>query len=94
MAYWREDIYAINGFDETIASYGYEDEDVQERLKRTGKKKLFVKFMCIEYHIWHPEHPTKKNLAETRKLIDKNNEMNLVRSPKGIDSHLNENNLK
>jgi len=94
MAYWRKDVLEINGFDETIASYGYEDEDVQERLKRIGKKKLFVKFMCIEYHVWHPEHPTKKNLAETRKLIDHNNKLNLIRSPKGIDSHLNENNLR
>ena len=94
MAYWRKDVQEINGFDETIASYGYEDEDVQERLKRIGKKKLFVKFMCIEYHVWHPEHSTKKNLAETRKLIDHNNELNLIRSPRGIDSHLNEDNLR
>lgn len=93
MSFWREDILAINGYDETITAYGYEDEDVQERLKRIGKKKLFVKFMCIEYHVWHPEHPTKKNLAETRKLIDHNNEINLIRSPRGIDSHLDENNL-
>lgn len=93
MSFWREDILAINGYDETITAYGYEDEDVQERLQRIGKKKLFIKFMCIEYHLWHVEHPTKKNLAETRKLIDHNNEINLIRSPKGIDSHLGEDNL-
>ena len=93
MSFWRDDIMAINGYDETIVAYGYEDEDVQERLKRIGKKKLFIKFMCIEYHVWHPEHPTKKNLAETRKLIDRNNEQNLVRSERGIEQHLNENNL-
>ncbi len=88
MAYWRDDILAINGFDEQIASYGYEDEDVQERLQRIGKKKLFVKFMCIQYHVWHPEHPTKKDLAETRKLIDRNNEQHLIRVERGIDHHL------
>ena len=88
MAYWRDDVLAINGYDEKIASYGYEDEDVQERLKRTGKVKLFVKFMCIEYHVWHPEHPTRKNLAETRKLIDRNNAEELIRVEHGIDRHL------
>ena len=93
MAYWLADIKAINGYDEQIKSYGYEDEDVQERLKRIGKRKKFIKFMCIEYHLYHSEHPTKKNLAETRKLIDKNNDIQLVRSTKGIDSHINENNL-
>ena len=63
MAYWLADIKAINGYDEQIKSYGYEDEDVQERLKRIGKRKKFIKFMCIEYHLYHSEHPTKKNLA-------------------------------
>jgi glycosyltransferase involved in cell wall biosynthesis len=93
MAFWREDILAINGYDENIKSYGYEDEDVQERLMRIGKKKKFVKFMCIEYHVWHPEHPTRKNLAETRKLIDHNNEIYLIRSEKGIEQHKDENNI-
>ena len=88
MSYWRDDIVAINGFDEKITAYGYEDEDVQERLKRNGKKKLFLKFMGIEYHIWHSEHPTKKNLAQTRKLIDANNEANLIRPKHGLDQHL------
>ena len=88
MAYWKDDIYEINGYDEVIASYGYEDEDVQERLKRIGRKKVFVKFMCIEYHVWHPEHPTKHDLAETRKLIDRNNELNVVRVEHGLDKHV------
>lgn len=94
MSFWRDDILAINGYDETITAYGYEDEDVQERLKRIGKKKIFIKFMCIEYHVWHPEHPTKKDLAQTRKLIDKNNEQNLIRSEKGIAQHFGENNFR
>lgn len=93
MSFWRDDIIAINGYDETIVAYGYEDEDVQERLKRMGKQKLFIKFMCIEYHVWHHEHPTKKNLAETRKLIDRNNDAGLIRSPHGISEHLSEDNL-
>ena len=88
MAYWKDDIYEINGYDEVIASYGYEDEDVQERLKRIGRKKVFVKFMCIEYHVWHPEHPTKHDLAQTRKLIDRNNELNVVRVEHGLDKHV------
>ena len=49
--------------------------------------------MCIQYHIWHPEHPSKNNLAETRKLIDRNNELDIIRSPHGIDLHMNENNI-
>ena len=88
MSYWRADVYAINGYDETIQSYGYEDEDLQNRLIRTGKRKRFIKFMCIEYHLYHDEHPTKKDLKETRKLIDKNNEEGLIWSPIGIAENL------
>ncbi len=91
MAFWREDIEAINGYDETIQAYGYEDEDVQERLIRLGRKKRFVKFMCIEYHVFHEEHPTKKDLKETRKLIDKNNDSGLIRVSPGISEHRSEN---
>lgn len=93
MSFWRDDIIEINGYDETFTQYGYEDEDVQERLKRLGRTKKFIKFMCIQYHIWHPEHPSKNNLAETRKLIDRNNELDIIRSPHGIDLHMNENNI-
>ena len=89
MSFWRDDVYQINGYDETIQSYGYEDEDLQNRLIRIGKKKRFIKFMCIEYHLYHDEDPTKKDLKETRKLIDKNNEMGLVRSPIGIAEKMN-----
>ena len=93
MSFWRDDIIEINGYDETFTQYGYEDEDVQERLKRLGRTKKFIKFMCIQYHIWHPEHPSKNTLAETRKLIDRNNELDIIRSPHGIDLHMNENNI-
>ena len=90
MSYWRADVLATNGYDETIQSYGYEDEDLQNRLIRTGKKKRFIKFMCIEFHLYHEEHPTKKNLKETRKLIDKNNDEGLIWSPVGIAEKIEE----
>lgn len=88
MSYWRDDIVQINGYDETFAQYGYEDEDVQNRLQRIGVQKRFIKFMCIEYHLYHEEHPTKHNLCEARKLIDQNNDVSLLRVEKGIDQYI------
>lgn len=93
MSFWHDDIVAINGYDEVFNVYGYEDEDLQNRLLRIGVKKVFIKFMCIEYHVFHPEHPTKRQLQETRKILDRNNEKSLVKSPQGIAEHLQENNL-
>lgn len=93
MSFWREDVERVNGYDEVFNVYGYEDEDLQNRLQRTGVNKVFIKFMCIEYHLYHPEHPTKRQLAETRKIIDRNNDNSLVVSEQGIAQHRQEHNL-
>lgn len=93
MSFWRQDILDINGYDEIFNVYGYEDEDLQNRLERIGKKKVFIKFMCIEYHVYHPEHPTKRNLSDTRKIIDRNNDASLIRPEHGISDHIHEHNL-
>jgi predicted glycosyltransferase involved in capsule biosynthesis len=54
MAFWKEDVYAVNGYDERIIGYGFEDIDLPARLRRLGIKKRLVKFKAIEYHLEHP----------------------------------------
>lgn len=53
MAFWKKDILQINGYDESIIGFGYEDNDLSTRLVRANVKRRFLKFKAIEYHLFH-----------------------------------------
>ncbi len=55
MSFWRNDIIAINGYDENFIGWGREDSDIAIRLMNNGGKKRFLKQRAIMYHIWHKE---------------------------------------
>lgn len=75
--HWRECIYfpiiyKINGFNEEFESPGVgEDSDLEWRFKKVGAKYISLKYILIEYHLWHKEsgiHNTNKNY----KIMEKN----------------------
>ncbi len=49
---WKEDIIAVNGFDERM-EYGAEDREVGERLKNNGIKFLQIRYSAICLHLHH-----------------------------------------
>lgn len=56
MAFWREDLLAVNGYNEVIKGWGREDSEIAYRLINRGLKKGFVKFGAVEYHLYHLEN--------------------------------------
>ena len=51
----REDLVAINGFDELYDGPGCgEDSDVQYRLSLNGVYGKSLRNLAIQYHVWHP----------------------------------------
>ena len=65
MSFWREDLYAVNGYDNEMVGYGSEDIDLPARLRRHGVRKRFIKFSAIEYHLYHKEEKSKKLINES-----------------------------
>ncbi len=58
----KNDLYAVNGFDEDYTSAGIgEDTDIEWRLKKIGIQLKKIKFHAIQYHLYHAE-----NYASTR----------------------------
>ena len=55
MAFWREDLMNVNGYNEDISGWGREDSEISFRLMNSGLKKRFIKFAALEYHLFHPE---------------------------------------
>lgn len=54
-SYYRSDMLAINGYDESYEGWGGEDTDFIVRLKLSGVRKLHLKFAGIACHLWHQE---------------------------------------
>lgn len=53
MAMWMGDLQDVNGFDQELVGYGYEDFDLFNRLFNIGLKRKYAKFQAIEYHLYH-----------------------------------------
>jgi glycosyltransferase involved in cell wall biosynthesis len=54
MAFWKSDLYLVNGYDESFIGWGREDSDICIRLINAGVKKKFIKFCAVQYHLHHP----------------------------------------
>jgi glycosyltransferase involved in cell wall biosynthesis len=68
MAIWREDLVAINGFDEAYIGWGGEDSDIGSRLYHLGRPRKFVYGRAIVYHLNHPPLSRDKFENNTARL--------------------------
>lgn len=69
MSFWREDLIAINGYDEDFIGWGREDSDIVIRLIKKGCYRKKIKLAAIQYHIYHKEFP-KDNLERNHELME------------------------
>jgi glycosyltransferase involved in cell wall biosynthesis len=56
MAFFRDDCYSVNGFNEDFIGWGREDTEFAIRLLNKGIKRQNLRFRAIAYHIWHHEN--------------------------------------
>ncbi len=54
LSFWRDDLMAANGFDETYEGWGREDSDMAARLFHAGISRRNLRGMPL-LHIWHHE---------------------------------------
>ncbi len=64
MAFWKKDLIAVNGYNEDMIGWGYEDNEIAARLISSGIRKQYLKFCGIVYHIHH------KQSSHDRKTIN------------------------
>lgn len=55
MAFWKEDLININGYNEDFSGWGREDSEIAIRLINAGTHKRFLKFGAVCYHFFHKE---------------------------------------
>ncbi len=55
---WRDQLEAINGFDERFRGWGCEDDDLGRRLRAHGARVESLLGWTFAYHLWHASDPT------------------------------------
>jgi glycosyltransferase involved in cell wall biosynthesis len=83
MGVFREDLFAVNGFDEAFEGWGREDSEFASRLYRLGLMRKDHPFMAVCFHLWHAE-VARGSLERNDEMLAKALESGLLRCEQGI----------
>lgn len=84
---WRDDLIAVNGYDETFTGWGREDADLGNRLYHLGRDRKFVYGRAIIYHLNHPV-VSRDRLETNQSLLEETLTEKRIRARKGLDQYL------
>ncbi len=56
LAFWRDDLVALNGFDEAMVGWGLEDAELVQRAFHMGLARRDLRRGAGAVHLWHPPH--------------------------------------
>lgn len=87
MAFWRADAIQVNGFNQDFIGWGREDSEFVIRMLNAGKKRLYLKFAGIAFHLYHLEN-SREMLAKNDTIYRQAIEKKLSRCNNGLDSFL------
>jgi glycosyltransferase involved in cell wall biosynthesis len=87
--WWREDLLALNGFDERMVGWGREDDELAARALHSGLRCRQLRFAGLAYHLYHPERH-QDGASRNDIYLQETREKQSTRAALGIDQHLHE----
>jgi glycosyltransferase involved in cell wall biosynthesis len=88
MGFWREDLVAVNGFDEDYAGWGIgEDSDLGARLYHLGRPRKFVYGWAVTYHLNHPQL-SKTHVPDSLERLAQTIASGKIRCQRGLQQYL------
>lgn len=85
---WREDLVAVNGFDERL-EYGGLDRELGERLENAGIKGRQLRHRALVVHLDHKRgYRNAEAMARNRAIRDEVAAKRIAWAPVGLDRHL------
>lgn len=87
LAFWRDDLVALNGFNEGMEGWGLEDAELVQRAFHLGLWRRDLRMGATAVHLWHPPHvlgDDNPNWAILREV----EASRLVRCRRGLADHL------
>jgi glycosyltransferase involved in cell wall biosynthesis len=86
LAIWREDLLAVNGFDEAYAGWGMEDSDLCSRLYHLGRQRKLVHGRALVYHLNHPI-ASRAQVQTNQTRLAQVLATRAIRCEQGVDRH-------
>jgi glycosyltransferase involved in cell wall biosynthesis len=87
MAYWRDDVVAVNGFDESYQGRGMgADSDLGSRVYNLGRRRKFVYGRALVYHLDHPIAP-RPHFDANKARLDNVLRSGKTRCEKGMEQY-------
>lgn len=83
MGFFRQDLLAVNGFNQEFTGWGREDSEIAVRLFRYGLKRKDIPFGAALFHLWHPEN-SRQSLTDNDCLLEKALDAESFRCSNGI----------
>jgi glycosyltransferase involved in cell wall biosynthesis len=84
--FWRDDLLAVNGFDEAMTGWGSEDKELCARLENFGVRRQTLLFAAIAWHLDHgpaPRDRAEVNRARWQETVRSER----TRCEAGLDRH-------
>jgi glycosyltransferase involved in cell wall biosynthesis len=87
--FWRDDLIALNGFNEAMTGWGREDNELGLRAFHLGRKRRDLRFAGLAVHLWHA---TRKNVIDNPNdaVLAATRASGATRCTLGLDQHLAE----
>ena len=88
MAFWKEDVIKVNGYNEDLLQWGHEDSEFAYRMHFAGIEKKALKGGGCVYHLYHKQAP-RDNEERHNQELSKVISGKLKWCDNGIDKYLN-----
>ena len=83
MAFWKEDLVHVNGYNESLEMWGQEDVEISYRLIHAGIQKKQLKMGGVQFHLYH-KFASRENLEYHEQVLRKVIEERIVWCENGI----------
>lgn len=89
MAFWRDDLLRLNGFNEAMTGWGREDTELAARAFHLGLRRRDLRFSALATHLYHT---TRKRLVDNPndRILDDTRARRRLRCELGVEQHLAE----
>ena len=68
MAFWKEDLLRVNGYNESLEMWGQEDVEISYRLIHAGIQKKQLKMGGVQFHLYH-KFASRENLEYHEQVL-------------------------
>ncbi len=83
MAFWKDDLMRVNGYNETLEMWGQEDVEISYRLIHAGVQKKQLKMGGVQFHLYH-KFASRENLEYHEQVLHRVIENKTVWCENGI----------